>query len=67
VRADFAETRRAFPDHRNELIALHHADDAVIAEVDILGTHLGPLRALRRPAEHSAAVSVRTSCSRVTA
>jgi steroid delta-isomerase-like uncharacterized protein len=45
VRAYFAETRRAFPDQRNELIALHHADDAVIAEVDILGTHLGPLRA----------------------
>jgi len=46
VRAYFAETRRAFPDQRNELIALHHADDAVIAEVDVLGTHLGPLRAL---------------------
>src|SRR5689334_15701946 len=46
VRGYFAESRRAFPDQRNELIALHHADDAVIAEVDILGTHLGPLRAL---------------------
>jgi steroid delta-isomerase-like uncharacterized protein len=46
VRAYFAETRRAFPDQRNELIALHHADDAVIVEVDVLGTHLGPLRAL---------------------
>jgi steroid delta-isomerase-like uncharacterized protein len=45
VRGYFAETRRAFPDQRNELIALHHADDAVIVEVDILGTHLGPLRA----------------------
>jgi steroid delta-isomerase-like uncharacterized protein len=43
VRAYFAETRRAFPDQRNELIALHHADDAVIAEFDLLGTHLGPL------------------------
>ena len=42
----FAESRRAFPDQRNELVALHHADDAVIAEVDLLGTHLGPLRAL---------------------
>jgi hypothetical protein len=42
----FAETRRAFPDQRNELIALHHADDHVIVEVDVLGTHLGPLRAL---------------------
>jgi steroid delta-isomerase-like uncharacterized protein len=46
VRAYFAETRTAFPDQRNELIALHHADDAVIAEFDLLGTHLGPLRAL---------------------
>jgi steroid delta-isomerase-like uncharacterized protein len=46
VRAYFAEARAAFPDQRNELIALHHADDAVIVEFDLLGTHLGPLRAL---------------------
>jgi steroid delta-isomerase-like uncharacterized protein len=46
VRAYFAESRRAFPDQRNELVALHHADDAVIVELDVLGTHLGPLRAL---------------------
>lgn len=46
VRAYFAESRLAFPDQRNELIALHHADDAVIVEFDLLGTHLGPLRAL---------------------
>jgi steroid delta-isomerase-like uncharacterized protein len=46
VRAYFAESRRAFPDQRNELVALHHADDAVIVEFDLLGTHLGPLRAL---------------------
>src|SRR3954449_13300613 len=46
VRAYFAETRRAFPDQRNELVALHHADDAVIVEFDLVGTHLGPLRAL---------------------
>jgi steroid delta-isomerase-like uncharacterized protein len=42
----YAETRAAFPDQRNELIALHHAEDAVIAEFFLLGTHLGPLRAL---------------------
>src|SRR5881275_1084624 len=42
----FAETRAAFPDQRNELIAMHHADDAVIAEFDLLGTHLGNLRGL---------------------
>src|ERR1700754_3543185 len=46
VRGYFAESRRAFPDQRNELVALHHADDAVIVEFDLLGTHLGPLRAL---------------------
>ncbi len=46
VRAYFAESRAAFPDQRNELIALHHADDAVIVEFDVLGTHLGYLRAL---------------------
>jgi steroid delta-isomerase-like uncharacterized protein len=46
VRAYFAESRTAFPDQRNQLIALHHADDAVIVEFDLLGTHLGRLRAL---------------------
>jgi predicted ester cyclase len=46
VREYFRETRAAFPDQRNELIELHHADDAVIAEFWLLGTHegrLGPL------------------------
>lgn len=42
----YAATRAAFPDQRNELIALHHADDAVIAEFDLKGTHLGPFRGL---------------------
>jgi steroid delta-isomerase-like uncharacterized protein len=46
VRRYFEESRTAFPDQRNELIALHHADDAVIVEFDLLGTHLGLLRAL---------------------
>jgi steroid delta-isomerase-like uncharacterized protein len=46
VRRYFAETRAAFPDQRNELIALHHAEQAVIAEFYLLGTHLGPLRSL---------------------
>jgi steroid delta-isomerase-like uncharacterized protein len=44
VRAYFAETRAAFPDQRNELVALHHADDAVIAEFVLRGTHEGELR-----------------------
>jgi len=46
VRRYFAETRTAFPDQRNELIALRHIDDGVVVEFDLLGTHLGPLRAL---------------------
>jgi steroid delta-isomerase-like uncharacterized protein len=46
VRRYYAETRAAFPDQRNELVALHHAEDAVIVEFDLLGTHLGPLRSL---------------------
>jgi steroid delta-isomerase-like uncharacterized protein len=46
VRAYFAESRTAYPDQRNEVIALHHADDAVIVEFDLRGTHLGRLRAL---------------------
>jgi steroid delta-isomerase-like uncharacterized protein len=40
----FAESRAAFPDQRNEPIALHHADDAVVAEFTLLGTHEGPFR-----------------------
>src|ERR671934_3127433 len=42
----FQETRTAFPDQRNELIALHHADDAVIVEANLYGTHDGSLRGL---------------------
>ena len=42
----FDETRTAFPDQRNELIALHHADEAVIVEAMLFGTHLGSFRGL---------------------
>jgi steroid delta-isomerase-like uncharacterized protein len=42
----FEETRAAFPDQRNELIALHHADDAVLVEFDLKGTHRGSYRGL---------------------
>ncbi len=31
----------AFPDQRNEIHTLRHADDAVVVEFDLLGTHLG--------------------------
>jgi steroid delta-isomerase-like uncharacterized protein len=44
VMAYFKESRTAFPDQRNELIAMHHADDAVIVEFNLKGTHLGTLR-----------------------
>jgi len=47
VRGYFAESRTAFPDQRNELISLRHADDAVIVEFDLLGTHSGPLREIQ--------------------
>jgi steroid delta-isomerase-like uncharacterized protein len=37
------ERRRAFPDQRYDRIALHHADDAVIAEFWLMGTHQGEI------------------------
>jgi steroid delta-isomerase-like uncharacterized protein len=43
VRAYLTERRRAFPDQRYELIAMHHADDAVIAEFWLMGTQYGPI------------------------
>jgi steroid delta-isomerase-like uncharacterized protein len=46
VAAYFEETRTAFPDQRNELIALHHGEDAVIVEAMLYGTHDGPFRGL---------------------
>jgi steroid delta-isomerase-like uncharacterized protein len=42
----FAESRAAFPDQRNETIAIHHADDAVIVEFWLRGTHEGELRGI---------------------
>lgn len=46
VREYYRATRTAFPDQRNENVVLHHADDAVIAEFDLKGTHLGPFLGL---------------------
>jgi steroid delta-isomerase-like uncharacterized protein len=43
VRAYFASSRATFPDQRNELIALHHSDDAVTVEFDLRGTQRGEL------------------------
>lgn len=46
VREYFRATRAAFPDQRNEPISLRHADDAVVVEFWLLGTHRGPLMGL---------------------
>jgi steroid delta-isomerase-like uncharacterized protein len=37
-------TREAFPDQRNDNVVLHCAEDAVIAEFDLMGTMKGELR-----------------------
>ena len=42
----YRASRAAFPDQRNEVRALHHGDDAVIVEFDLLGTHRGALRGI---------------------
>ena len=46
VRRYFEDTRTAFPDQRNELLALHHTDAGVIVEFLLKGTHEGPLRGI---------------------
>jgi steroid delta-isomerase-like uncharacterized protein len=46
VRRYYADTRGAFPDQRNQLLALHPSDDSVIVEFLLEGTHLGRLRGL---------------------
>jgi SnoaL-like polyketide cyclase len=45
-RHQFDITLGTFDHPRYELIALHHADDAVIVEAMLYGTHLGPFRGL---------------------
>ena len=40
----YAASRTAFPDQRNEVRAIHHTDDGVVVEFDLLGTHRGPFR-----------------------
>ena len=44
VRRYFELSRTPFPDQRNELVSLRSTDDGVVVELDLLGTHLGPLR-----------------------
>lgn len=42
----YESSRSAFPDQRNENVVLHRAADSVIAEFDLLGTHLGALKGI---------------------
>jgi steroid delta-isomerase-like uncharacterized protein len=37
----YRTTRTAFPDQRHDNVRFHFADDAVVAEFDLLGTNLG--------------------------
>jgi steroid delta-isomerase-like uncharacterized protein len=39
----YASSRTVFPDQRNEIRAVHHAETAVVVEFDLLGTHTGSL------------------------
>ncbi|MCU1353925.1 MAG: ester cyclase [Acidimicrobiales bacterium] len=39
----YTSSRTAFPDQRSDNVRFHYAEDAVIAEFDLLGTNLGPL------------------------
>ena len=38
----YRTSRAAFPDQRNDDVVLTYAEDTVVAEFDLLGTHLGP-------------------------
>jgi steroid delta-isomerase-like uncharacterized protein len=42
----YRESRTTFPDQRNEIRAVHHAEDGVIVEFDLLGTFTGALRGI---------------------
>lgn len=43
VRAYWQRTRAAFPDQHSKVVEIHHADDAVIVEFELQGTHLASL------------------------
>jgi SnoaL-like domain len=44
VRNYFHQSCIPFPDQGNEIIAIAHADDTVLVEFWLTGTHLGPLK-----------------------
>jgi steroid delta-isomerase-like uncharacterized protein len=52
VLAYYAQTRGAFPDQKNRIVSLRHADDAVIVEFELTGTHLGNYRGLPPTGRH---------------
>ena len=37
----YATSRAVFPDQRNEIRAIHHAEGTAVVEFDLLGTHTG--------------------------
>jgi predicted ester cyclase len=43
VKQYYARSRAVFPDQRNAVRALHCAEDTVVVEFDLFGTHLGSL------------------------
>jgi ketosteroid isomerase-like protein len=51
VRQYFALSRTPFPDQGNEIIAIAHADETVLVEFWLTGSHLGPLRVAGRTVE----------------
>ena len=67
VRKYYATSRAAFPDQRNEIHTLRHADDTVVVEFDLLGTHLGSSPASNRPEVPSGVAWRRSSSSPATA
>jgi steroid delta-isomerase-like uncharacterized protein len=42
----FEMTRSAFPDQRNENATFHVAEDSIVVEFDLLGTHEGEIRGI---------------------
>lgn len=44
VRNYFLQSRVPFPDQANEVIAIAHADNTVLVEFWLTGTHLGPIK-----------------------
>jgi hypothetical protein len=51
VRAYFDASRTPFPDQGNEIISIAHADETVLVEFWLTGTHLGPLKVGRQVIE----------------